>query len=139
MNAERKNNLINWLKRDEGFAAFPYSCPAGQLTIGYGRNLEKRGITQKEALFLLENDMDDFYRQLLNLDWFITLPPGVQDALINMTFNLGFIGLLKFKKMIAALENKDYATAAREALDSLWARQVPARAKRVAVQIRAGQ
>ena len=48
-----------------------------------------------------------------------------------MTFQMGLGGVLKFKKMLAALQVKDYTTARREALNSAWARQTPQRAKRV--------
>ena len=39
---------------------------------------------------------------------------------------------------IAALQREDYETAESEALDSLWAKQTPARAKDVAGRLRAG-
>lgn len=56
---------------------------------------------------------------------------NVQRAVGNMTFQMGLGGVLKFKKMLAALQVKDYTTARREALNSAWARQTPQRAKRV--------
>jgi len=49
-----------------------------------------------------------------------------------MCFNLGLSRLLKFEKMLLALETGDYEVAATEALDSLWACQVGTRADRVA-------
>jgi lysozyme len=48
-----------------------------------------------------------------------------------MTFQMGLGALLKFKKMLAALQARDYTSARTEALDSAWAKQTPQRAKRV--------
>ena len=53
------------------------------------------------------------------------------DILFNMTYQLGARGFVNFKKMIKALEKQDYKTAAKEGLDSLWAKQTPNRAKRL--------
>jgi len=55
-----------------------------------------------------------------------------------MAFNLGVAGLLGFKKMIVALKNGNYQLAAKECLDSRYAKEVGARAKRVAETIRTG-
>ena len=52
-----------------------------------------------------------------------------------MCFNLGIVKLLKFEKMIKALEQKNYSQAAKEALHSKWASQVGKRAIDVAVMI----
>ena len=54
-----------------------------------------------------------------------------------MVYNLGLPNLLKFQNMLAALENNDGTTAADEALNSKWARQVGQRAQRIADIFRA--
>ena len=54
-----------------------------------------------------------------------------QRALANMAFNLGLTRLKSFVKMLAALEDKKYVEAAREAIDSKWAKQVHGRAQRI--------
>jgi lysozyme len=46
---------------------------------------------------------------------------------------------MRFKKTLAALEARDFDRAADEALDSLWARQTPNRAERIAAAIRKGE
>ncbi len=56
---------------------------------------------------------------------------------MNMCFNLGWPRLSSFKKMLAALQVKDYETAAREALNVRWAQQVGGRAQRIAHMIKA--
>ena len=60
-----------------------------------------------------------------------TFPEEVQEILVNMMFNLGRPRLGKFKKMKAALEERDWKTAAIEGRDSLWYRQVSNRAERL--------
>ena len=50
-------DLIAQLKRHEGFRAKPYQCSANKTTIGYGRNLQDVGITEGEAVSLLNNDI----------------------------------------------------------------------------------
>jgi lysozyme len=115
---------------DEGLRLTPYQCPAGKTTIGVGRNLDDVGITEAEAMALLDNDIVRVKAQLTKaLPWL--QGDNVQRALGNMTFQMGLGGVLKFKKMLAALQVKDYTAARREALDSAWARQTPQRAKRV--------
>ena len=55
-----------------------------------------------------------------------------------MCFNLGETKLLKFEKMIKALNAKDYNRAANEMLSSKWSKQVPLRAERLAEIMREG-
>ena len=73
------------------------------------------------------------------MPWARALSPERQAVLVNMAFNLGIAGLLAFKRMLAACERGEYAAAAREMLDSVWAKQVGARAVRLAEQMRTGE
>lgn len=134
-----KERLKNQLKYDEGLRLKPYRCTAGKLTIGVGRNLDDVGISEKEAMMMLDTDVDWVILQLSKYTFYLMQPPGVQEALCNMAFQLGIKGLLGFNKMIHALTLKDYVNARKEALDSRWAKQTPLRAKRVSTQIGAGR
>lgn len=125
-------SLRDDLIRDEGVRLKPYRCPAGKLSLGVGRNLDDVGISQVEAEYLLDNDIARVQRQLADaLPWLKNRNLNIERALGNMCFQLGIGGLLKFKKMLAYLEEGDYASARKEALDSAWAKQTPERAKRV--------
>jgi len=125
--------------KHEGFSRKPYFCTAGKETIGYGRNLSDKGITKQESKFLLRNDIIEC---AIDLDTFIF--PGkfnswedeLQHAMIDMRFQLGMTGFRSFKKMIAALNVDDRVTAAAEAIDSKWFKQVPGRAKTIVKMIR---
>lgn len=123
----------------EGMRLKPYRCPAGKLTIGVGRNLEAKGLTKEEALILLRNDIAETTNQLQTYAWYARLDPIRQKVLVDMAYNLGVGGLLKFRKMIAALERGDYEGAADQMLDSRWAEQVGMRATRLAEMMRSGR
>ncbi len=134
-----KKHLLKQIMNDEGLRLEPYKDTVGKLTIGYGRNLDDVGISEAEAEYLLRSDLR---RTINNLDsklsWWRNLTRNRQCAIANMCFNLGVGGLLTFEKMLEALKEKDYPLAADEALDSLWAKQVGDRAKRIADLIRHG-
>lgn len=117
----------------------PYKCPAGKLTIGVGRNLEDKGLTEQEALFLLRNDIAEAQLQLTQYDWYTSLSPIRQKVLIDMAVNLGMAGLLQFKRMIAALNRKDYKSAAGEMVNSHWYGQVGTRSKRLVKMMATGE
>ena len=127
------------LKQDEGEVLHAYQDHLGYWTIGYGRLIDKRrggGITQREAEFLLDNDISRVVEQLAARTDFLSHPEEVQHALINMAFQLGVNGLMSFRKMWGHLALRDYKAAADEALDSRWATQTPKRAQRVTDLIR---
>ncbi len=131
--------LIDDLVRDEGLRLKPYLCTAGKMTIGVGRNLDDVGITEEEAHYLLENDIGRLRAELDQaLPWWRQLSEVRQRALANMAFNLGLSRLLGFRKCLAALQAEAWDEAAREALNSQWARQVGARSARIAQMIREG-
>lgn len=51
-------------QQNEGLTYKPYHDTVGKLTIGYGRNLEDRGITFEEAKLLLANDIIEAHNEL---------------------------------------------------------------------------
>lgn len=132
-----KETLLRQLIKDEALRLEPYKCPAGKLTIGIGRNLEDRGITEEEAIFLCRNDIDIVIAELSkNLSWYPKANKTVKIVLANMCFNMGISRLLRFKKTLAYLEQKSYAMASLEMLDSKWAKQVGNRAHRLSQMIK---
>ena len=117
------------LKKHEGLRLKVYRDSLGILTIGYGRNLESRGITNEEADMMLENDIKWFTTQLQHeLPWFDSKPENVKTVMVNMAFNLGVGGLLGFTHTLSLIENSQYEEAAEAMLKSLWAKQVGGRA-----------
>jgi len=135
--------LINQLRIHEGVKNFAYVCPAGYLTIGVGRNIDPNngiGLTDQEINFLLLNDIDRCSKELAaNFEWYSDLDIVRKEALINICFNIGITRLLKFKKALSAMENRNYRLASLEFLDSKWAEQVGRRAVELAAQIEHGE
>lgn len=132
--------LRDQLLLHEGLRLKPYRDTLGHWTIGAGRNLDAKGISRIEALIMLDNDIYEAKRDLFEaLPWAEQLDEVRQRVLIDMTFNLGIGGLLKFKRMLAAVEAGDYATASLEMLNSRWAAQTGTRATRLARWMRTGE
>jgi len=120
-----------------------YDDSLGYSTIGYGRLVDRRkggGISEDEALYLLKNDVDARLNVLENaIDFFARLDDVRKGVLLNMSFQMGISGLLKFKSTLVYIESGDYENASANMLKSLWARQTPNRANRLAEQMRTGQ
>ena len=132
-----RSQLTIDLIADEGMRLKPYTDTVGKVTIGVGRNLDDNGITEDEAGLLLRHDITRTTVELdARVNWWVAMPEPAQRALANMCFNLGWPRLSKFKNMLASLEAGHYSEAAGHALDSQWARQVGARAVRIAALYR---
>lgn len=131
--------LVKQLKRHEGYRRLVYECSRGVLTVGIGRNLESVGISEKEAEYLLQNDIDEATKRLDAHDLLEGHDEVRQAVLINMAFNLGINGLLKFRQSLKHWRNKDYESFSDEILKSRWARQVGSRATELSEQARTGE
>lgn len=137
-----KVKLAGELWDDEGFREYAYQDSLGYWTIGVGRLIDKRKggrITEQEAHYLLTNDIDEKYHELITaLPWVQEHSDTIQRALTNMAFQLGINGLLGFKRTLSLIQERKYEEAAKNALLSKWAKQTPNRAKRVTDLIRLG-
>ena len=151
-----KEKLIELLVKHEGERLTAYDCPAGYPTIGVGRNLqtkgltkaecdylklgtyennsviaklEVRGITKDESRYLLSNDIDYFTTELgKRVFGFNSLKETAKIVLVDMAFNMGISGLLKFAKTLSFINSGKYKEASKEMLNSTWAKQVGGRA-----------
>lgn len=135
-------DLLEQLKRHEGFREKPYKCTGDKLTIGYGWNLDDVGISEALAEFVLQQQVSYIQLDCLReFEWYRDkeLKPARRDVVTNMCFNLGLAGFKKFKKAIKAIEEKNYEEASKEMLDSRWARQVGNRAEELAEQMKTGE
>jgi len=123
----------------EGVRLAMYHDTEGIPTIGVGRNLERvPAISYEEAMFMLDNDIEDAENDLRTLMPYLCCGRVRTDVLIDMVFNLGIVRFGGFKKMIAAVKAADYEEAARQMLDSKWAGQVGKRATELAEMMRTG-
>ena len=135
--------LIKMLKKHEGVETHAYHCSENKVTIGVGRNVDKSGglgLSDDEIDYLLQNDID---RVSVELDseygWFDDLDDVRQDAMIDISFNLGQTRLRAFKKALAAMDEGDWGEAADQFMDSRWSSQVGNRAKELTEMIRTGE
>ena len=139
-----KSELIEQLKRDEGWRPLAYLDSMGLLTIGVGRLIDSRkpgaGLRPDEIDYLLRNDINDRVAALQKaLPWFAKLDQARQGVLINMAFQMGTAGLLAFRQTLGLVRDGRYAEASEQMLKSKWAEQTPARARRLAEQMKTGE
>lgn len=161
--------VLKHLEFEEGRRARAYKDHLGWWTIGIGRLIDPRKggrITPEEEAILIANDPTRKPGQWR--DWVLTDPEidmlklndierfvsaistwpawkAVGDnvarkvALTSMAFQLGIEGLADFKNSLAMVEQRRFSDAADNFLLSKWAKQTPARAKRVTDMIRTGR
>lgn len=121
------DELTSLIARHEGKVLTMYTDTVGVPTIGYGHNLNEP-ISEAAALQILSDDVAVAVKELDDrMDWWRDLPHPAQLVLASMVFNLGWPRFSRFKKMIAALEDRDYDQAAAEMEDSLWFQQIKSR------------
>ena len=127
------------LEKDEGVRNHIYNDHLGKPTFGIGHLITKDDpefgqvintpVSKNRVKEVFEHDVKKYIDEARilfpNLD---ELPEDAQLVITNMIFNLGRPNLSKFKKFIAAVNNRDWDEAAIQMMDSLWARQVPNRA-----------
>ena len=134
------DKLTDMLVDHEGLRHKLYRCTAGKLTIGVGRNIEDRGISTDEAMYMLANDLKAARRELsAAFPWFDKLDEMRQSVLIDMHVNLGLDGLRGFRNTLALIGVGKYEAAAQEMLDSKWADQVGRRAQRLSRMMATGR
>ena len=141
--------VFEQLKIDEGVVYEIYEDHLGYATFGVGHLVLESDpehgqeigtpVTEERVRECFERDLNIAIDECVTLygdDW-EGFPGEVQEVLVNMLFNLGRPRLSKFKNFNAKLIEGDYAGAAPEGLDSLWARQVGPRANRLMERLEA--
>ena len=134
-----RDALIAQLKLHEGWKRYAYMDTVGKVTVGCGRNLSDKGLSDEEIRFLLHNDIDECVTDLEMFGWFNRLDEVRQRVMLDFRFNLGPTRFRKFKGLIRALEAEDYEDAAKHLQQSLWFRQVKSRGVRLVAMMREGK
>ena len=129
-------NLKKRIKVNEGFSSKPYKDQLGYLTIGYGhlillneKILLKKKIHKKELEEIFEKD---FKKALYNFNTKLkhfTSNKKEADLLIEMVFQLGIKGCLKFKNLLKNMRKGNKHLVCFEMMNSLWYKQTPYRVK----------
>ena len=122
----------------------PGSTLKGNPTVGVGRNLSGRGLTQVEAEYLLGNDMVACETELApTMPWITTLSAGRQTVIYSLYFNVGLGNPARFEakwpNFLAQMKAGQFAAAADNLETSQpWATEVGPRAKRLGELVRYG-
>lgn len=137
-------DIAKQLKSDEGLKRTVYQDHLGYWTIGVGRLVDPSkpgsGLRDDEIEHMLRNDIEDRIMALGSaFPWFAELDEARQGVLVNMAFQLGMTGLRGFVTTLDLIAKRRYAEAAAQMLKSKWATQTPARAARLAEQMKTGK
>lgn len=146
-------NPASYTKTEEGFRGDPYTDTQGHKSIGYGFNMDSPAVqrfipeeVKNGSRSLTQAEADGIFNKLYNVaknqaiqftgnDTWNTMSPKQQQAVTDMSYNLGGAKLAGFKDMKAALQNGDWSGASKEVLNSKYAHEVPNRARRNAILI----
>lgn len=124
-----QDKIKDMLVRHEGLRLHAYKCSEGFLTLGVGRNLDANGISEDEAMYLLGNDIKRVQKEL-DTSWGVwrTFPEKVRMVCIDMCFQMGITGFMKFRQTRELMELGNWLEASEELLRSKYAIQTPNRA-----------
>ncbi|WRF19145.1 lysozyme [Helicobacter pylori] len=111
----------------DGFSPSVYTDKTGHPTIGYGYNLsvysyEGKRITK--AYGILTDILKENYKAILSYGWYKNLDAMRRMVILDLSYNLGLNGLLKFKQFIKAIEDKNYVLAVERLQKSQYFNQV---------------
>lgn len=117
----------------------PYRDSRGFLTIGYGRCIDKIGISAEEAKMLLMNDLEEVELQIAKMwPWMLKQTEIRYQVMVSLVFNMGQREVCQFKKMLAFWEANDYDRAADELHASDWYMEVGGRGPKLVWMLRYG-
>tara|TARA_R100001480_G_scaffold151689_1_gene153191 strand:+ start:156 stop:590 length:435 start_codon:yes stop_codon:yes gene_type:complete len=129
-------DLMERIKKHEGFVPKIYKDSLGYATIGYGHLVlpeeqweEGKEYSKEQLEHVFKTDFNNAVGQATGLMDGMDLDDKVREVIIEMVFQLGIGGVGKFKKMWEALRKKDYGEASFQMMDSRWAKQTPNRAE----------
>jgi lysozyme len=130
-------DLIESIKKHEGYVASVYKDSLGIDTIGYGFAIKDLQLDEDICDMILERKLKDLNDSIkIKFDWYKYMPPEIKNIVTEMCYQLGVTGFSKFRKTIAYLQNKEWKNASIEMLDSRWAKQTPNRAKEMSNRVK---
>ena len=129
-------NLKKRIKKNEGYSNKPYKDQLKFYTIGYGHLIKKsekiyfsKSFKKKHFDKVFNSDFERAAEEYKNIFFKENHTKSEKELLIEMIFQLGSKGVVKFRKMLFFLNKKQKYMAALEMLDSLWYQQTPQRVK----------
>ncbi|MAE81519.1 MAG: lysozyme [Flammeovirgaceae bacterium] len=132
-----RQELLDSIKRSEGWRSQMYKDTLGIPTIGYGFAIKDLVLDEDVGEIILKRKIVYLIERIgKTFDWYKDMPFEVQDSIVEVCYQLGIRGFSKFKKTINFLKERDFLSAGDEFLDSKWAKQTPNRANRLADIVR---
>lgn len=145
------SKIIQILAYEEGYKEKPYIDTEGYPTVACGILIGPKDASLANYQFRVPRSVGDVWMQKI-LDEKIQqmnqrptilaalkqCNPARADVLYSMAYQLGIDGLAAFKNTLVMISNGNFDGAAEGMLSSLWAKQTPARAKRMAEVMRSG-
>ena len=142
LSKDGKLELINELKREEGFRDRVYQCSEGVDTIGYGFNVKYLSkdeldlndgfiepMSEEVATKILESKVNKLIKAVdESYSWIDNLPEVVKIGIYDMIYQLGIKGFGSFVNTQKYLKLLDYPKAIENIKNSKWAKQTPRRA-----------
>lgn len=139
MTPDMKAKARNLLLRHSKFHQFPY-VKNGEITIGMGRSLSVRGVSHKEALDMLDDDIFYLNSKLhAHLNFYHTLDEVRQSCLLDLAEDVAINNFLSWGILLDAVEKGDHDKAAEEILNCKWASFSPERYQELAYIMRTGE
>lgn len=145
------SQIIPILNFEEGYRERPYLDTQGFPTVAGGIKIGPKGASLANYTFTVPRAVGDVWKQTvvaakqaemsrspLIANALKQCNPARADILTSMAFQMGTDGLGEFRKTLMFISNADFISAAKEMLDSTWARQTSARARRHAEVMRTG-
>lgn len=121
MTVDEVSLVMARLTTEEGLKLYLYDdatglavkAPKGNASIGYGCNVQA-GWTAKFAWAVMQLQVIEIQEKLLLLPWYLALNVVRRSVLLDIGFNDGYVGLMAFHRMIAAITKQDWRTAQLE-------------------------
>ena len=130
-------DIVEDIKKHEGFRPKVYECTEGYDTIGYGFAIKDLELDEDIAEEILLRKLEKLIKRLRDkFDWLDEVPYEVQGVLVNMAYQMGVSGVCKFKRALKYMEHQNWERAAEEMLMSRWHKQTPNRARELSNIIR---
>lgn len=126
------------LREEEGKELRLYKDTEGILTIGIGYNIQARGLPDDIVEELFRRDVAQLRKDAAQLHEYAPLDPVRQGVLERMVYQIGLAGVKAFKHTLLAISEQRWRDASDHILNSKWARQTPARARREAQRMLSG-
>ncbi len=145
-------SLEDEIRQDEGVRHKPYMDSLGRWAIGVGFDLAAHGYTHQQIMALTSTGWSDETTNVMlassihtvlafitaHLPWAASLRSVRNRVLVNMAFNVGCGGLLRFDTFLGLVQRGQYEQAAEDLLTTLAAKELPQRYGRLAARMATG-